>query len=64
MTIALGPGSVWVRGSRVLVSRVDATTNAVVERFAVGSGGGGLAFAEGSLWAAAYGEGTLWRMPY
>ena len=64
ITIAVAAGSVWVRGSRVLVSRVDTRTNEVVERFAVGSGGGGLVFSDGSLWAAAYGEGSLWRMPY
>jgi hypothetical protein len=46
----------------VLVTRVDAATNAVSGQVPVGNGGGGLAVVDDALWASAFTERRVWRI--
>jgi streptogramin lyase len=63
--LAVGAGSVWVASASEdsdLVIRVDAETNRVVDRIALGSPLTGLAFGHGSVWVTGSGRGTLSRI--
>jgi streptogramin lyase len=61
--IAAGHGSVWVRGTRELVARIDPATNALVERIGEPSAGSAsVAAVEGQLWISAGAECLLYRI--
>jgi YVTN family beta-propeller protein len=56
-------GSIWVSNHRSSsVSRIDPTTNEVIERVNVGIQPGGLLAAAGSVWVANYGANTVNRI--
>jgi len=59
--IALGGGSVWVTMPDTPVSRIDAATNTVTERFQ-GKGGDCISFSDGSVWLSNLDLGTVWRI--
>lgn len=59
--IAIGQGSVWVTLTGFPISRIDPTSEKVVQQF-WGSGGGSIHFGQGSLWLTNLQDGTLWRL--
>jgi hypothetical protein len=62
--IALGRGSVWVRGTRELVAQIDPKTERVIARFGEPSiGSASVAVEDDNLWISAGAEGHLLRMP-
>ena len=61
--ITTGGGSVWVRGSGYLLTRLDPETNTVVGRYGPSSGSGAVIVAPGAVWISAHDVGTVWRIP-
>jgi virginiamycin B lyase len=61
--ITTGAGSVWVRGSGYLLTRIDPDTNSVVARYGPASGSGAVVVAFGAVWISAHDVGTVWRLP-
>src|SRR5215208_1607240 len=61
--ITTGAGSVWVRGSGYLLTRIDPGTNTVAARYGPSSGSGGVIVASGAVWLSAHDVGTVWRLP-
>jgi hypothetical protein len=62
--IALGHGSVWVRGTKELVAQIDPVTENVIARFGEPSvGSASVAVADSHLWISAGAERHLYRMP-
>jgi virginiamycin B lyase len=61
--VTTGGGSVWVRASGTLLSRIDPHTNRVVERYGPSSGSGGVVVGFDAIWIAAHDVDTLWRLP-
>lgn len=59
--IAVGQGSVWVTLTGFPITRIDPTSEKVVQQF-WGAGGGAIHFGQGSLWLTNLQEGTLWRI--
>jgi len=59
--IAAGEGSVWVTSFGFPISRIDPTSNKVVQQF-VGKGGDALRVGLGSVWLSNYEAGTVWRI--
>jgi len=59
--IATGGGSVWLTMPNTPVSRIDAATNKVTERF-TGVGGDCISFSAGSVWLSNNQLGTVWRI--
>lgn len=61
--IAIGLGSVWVRGTGELVARIDPERHEVVARIGEPTvGSASVAALEGELWASAGAEGWLFRI--
>lgn len=61
--ITVGGGSVWVRGGPNLLTRIDASTNHVVERYGPVAGSGGVAADNAAVWLTAHDIATIWRLP-
>ena len=59
--IAVGEGSVWVTAFEFPLSRIDPSTNTVVQQFA-GEGGDAVRVGLGSVWLADLRAGNLWRL--
>src|SRR3954452_24510587 len=53
----------WARGSERLLTRVDARTHQVVERYGPAVGGGDVIVGFRAVWVSAPGIHTLWRLP-
>lgn len=60
-SLAIGGGSVWASLAGFPLTRIDPTTNKVVQQF-WGAGGGAVAFGQNSLWLYDLPEGKLWRV--
>ncbi|MDX6689797.1 MAG: virginiamycin lyase [Solirubrobacteraceae bacterium] len=60
--LTTGAGSVWARGSRRLLTRIDAETGAVAERYGPRSGSGAVILGFGALWISAHDIDTVWRL--
>jgi virginiamycin B lyase len=58
-----GAGSVWARGSRRLLTRVDPRTNRVAERYGPALGEGSVIVRFGAVWISVPRAATLWRLP-
>jgi DNA-binding beta-propeller fold protein YncE len=62
--IAIGHGSIWVRGTNELVAQIDPLSNTVVARFgAPSAGSASVAVVDGQLWISAGTERLLYRIP-
>jgi len=61
--ITTGGGSVWVRGSGYLLTRVDPETNGVATRYGPSSGSGAVIVGSGATWISAHDVGIVWRLP-
>jgi streptogramin lyase len=51
-----------INASEGSVSRIDPTTN-TVDRYGPGSGSGGIAIADDSVWITAANTFSIWRLP-
>uniref|UniRef100_E6QI14 Virginiamycin B lyase n=1 Tax=mine drainage metagenome TaxID=410659 RepID=E6QI14_9ZZZZ len=60
--IAFGAGSVWATVSGFLITRIDPTTNRVIQQF-VGKGGDSIRCAHDSLWLTFLSDAKVWRLP-
>jgi streptogramin lyase len=65
--IAAGEGSVWVSAFDYPLSRIDPSTNQVVQQFSYSSGGGfrigcAIHVGLGSVWVSNEREGNVWRL--
>ena len=61
--VALGAGSVWVRGTSEMVTRIDPESHAVVARYgAPTAGSASVAVLDGQLWISSGAEATLSRI--
>ena len=54
--------SVWVRTRDNRIARVNPATAEVAATYPARGGGGDVAVAFGSLWAANFGDDTVWRL--
>jgi YVTN family beta-propeller protein len=61
--IAVGGGSVWVRGGPELLARIDPNTNVVTERYGPDSGSGSVAADDSAVWVTAHDVSQIWRLP-
>lgn len=61
--IATGGGSVWTTTFDRPLTRIDASTNQVLEQY-LGFGGDCVSFAFGSVWLSNLRRGTIWRIPF
>ncbi len=59
--ISVGEGSVWVTAFDFPLSRIDPSTNAVVQQF-YGKGGDAVRVALGSVWLSNLQAGNVWRI--
>ena len=59
--IAAGEGSVWVTSFGFPISRIDPTSNAVVQQF-VGEGGDSIRAGHGSVWLTNLRQENVWRL--
>jgi virginiamycin B lyase len=59
--IAVGEGSVWVTAFEYPLSRIDPSTNTVVQQF-TGKGGDAVRVGLGSIWLSNLEAGTVWRI--
>jgi virginiamycin B lyase len=59
--IAVGEGSVWVTAFEFPLSRIDPSTNAVVQQF-TGDGGDAVRVGLGSIWLSNIRAGNVWRI--
>ena len=59
--IAAGEGSVWVTSFGFPISRIDPSSNTVVQQF-VGPGGDSIRVGLGSIWLTNLRAGTVWRL--
>jgi YVTN family beta-propeller protein len=59
--IAVGEGSVWVTAFEFPLSRIDPSTNAVVQQF-YGKGGDAVRVGLGSVWLSNLEAGNVWRI--
>lgn len=59
--IAVGEGSVWVTSFEFPLSRIDISTNAVVQQF-FGKGGDAVRVGLGSVWLSNLEAGNVWRI--
>jgi len=59
--IAVGEGSVWVTAFEYPLSRIDPSTNTVVQQF-TGKGGDAVRVGLGSVWLSNLEAGTVWRI--
>jgi YVTN family beta-propeller protein len=61
--IAVGGGSVWVRGGPELLARIDPANNRVTERYGPNAGSGSVAADDEAVWVTAHDVATVWRLP-
>ena len=61
--IAVGGGSVWVRGGPALLARIDPANNLVTERYSPHPGSGSVAADKEAVWVTAHDVATIWRLP-
>jgi YVTN family beta-propeller protein len=61
--IAVGGGSVWVRGGPELLARIDPATNLVTELYGPHPGSGSVAADDDAVWVTAHDVATIWRLP-
>ncbi len=61
--IAVGGGSVWVRGGPELLARIDPATNEVTVRYRPPVGSGSVAADDDAVWVTAHDVLTIWRLP-
>ncbi len=61
--IAAADGAVWVRGTDVLLVRIDAATNRVAERYGPPMGSGGVRAQGGRVWVSAHDVQKVFGMP-
>jgi len=61
--IAVGGGSVWVRGGPELLARIDPAADLVTERYGPDSGSGSVAADDDAVWVTAHDVATIWRLP-
>ncbi len=59
--IAVGEGSVWVTSFEFPITRIDASTNKVVQQFE-GPGGDAIRFGHGSVWLSNLRAANVWRI--
>jgi len=59
--IAIGEGSVWVTLAGFPITRINPTTETVVQQFS-GTGGGAIQTSAGAIWLSNLNEGTVWRI--
>jgi YVTN family beta-propeller protein len=59
--IAVGEGSVWVTAFEYPLSRIDPSTNTVVQQF-YGKGGDAVRVGLGSVWLSNLEAGNVWRI--
>ncbi len=59
--IAIGAGSVWATSFGFPISRIDPSTNTVVQQF-VGKGGDAIRVGIGSVWLSNLEASTVWRL--
>jgi YVTN family beta-propeller protein len=59
--IAAGEGSVWVTAFEFPLSRIDPSTNTVVQQF-YGKGGDAVRVGLGSVWLSNLAAGNVWRL--
>jgi hypothetical protein len=59
--IAVGEGSVWVTSFEFPISRIDPSTNQVVQQF-YGKGGDAIRVGLGSVWLSNLEAGNVWRL--
>lgn len=59
--IAVGEGSVWVTSFEYPITRIDASTNKVVQQF-YGDGGDAIRFGLGSVWLSNLRAANVWRL--
>ncbi len=59
--IAIGAGSVWATSFGFPISRIDPSTNKVVQQF-VGKGGDAIRVGLGSVWLSNLEASTVWRL--
>lgn len=59
--IAVGDGSVWVTSFEYPITRIDASTNKVVQQF-YGDGGDAIRFGHGSVWLSNLRAANVWRL--
>ncbi len=62
--IAVGGGSVWLRGSRTLLFRIDPSSNEIIERYTPSAGSGSVAADDVAVWITAHDITTIWRLEY
>jgi YVTN family beta-propeller protein len=62
--IAVGGGSVWLRGSRTLLFQIDTATNEIVARYGPSAGSGSVAADDNAVWITAHDVTTIWRLEY
>jgi YVTN family beta-propeller protein len=62
--IAVGGGSIWLRGSRTLLFQIDPATNEIVARYGPSAGSGSVAADESAVWITAHDVTTIWRLEY
>ena len=61
--IAVGAGSVWVRGGPELLAQINPVTNLVTQRFGPNAGSGSVAADENAVWVTAHDVSLIWRLP-
>ena len=61
--IAVGGGFLWLRGSSMLLFKIDPTTNQIVARYGPASGSGSVAADDDAVWITAHDITTIWRLP-
>lgn len=61
--IAVGGGSVWLRGSRTLLFQIEPSVNQVVAVYGPESGSGSVAADNAAVWITAHDITTIWRLP-
>jgi virginiamycin B lyase len=59
--IAVGEGSVWATSFEFPITRIDPSTNAVVQQF-FGPGGDAIRVGQGSVWLSNLRQGNVWRI--
>lgn len=59
--IAFGEGSVWATIFKIPITRIDPSTNQVVQQW-TGPGGDSIRVGHGSVWLSNLAQGTVWRL--
>lgn len=60
--IAAGEGSVWVRGTKVLLAVIDPKNNQVTKRFGPSMGSGAVRAGNGKVWVSAHDVNKVWSL--